>query len=164
MKYYIFVLLVILLSACSTNPKNNIDLFNGNSFKLNSNEKESQITTGLKNSYLDFIKEKEIQIPLFKSIKNSNYVIFIGLPVNTSASKLFETSIFNDSLLLTSKTDNSSYDFKKYKNGNQFISEYSANIQDNLVYILTITDSENVSDSLFNFGELSSRLQSNNSK
>ncbi|PWH82257.1 hypothetical protein [Brumimicrobium oceani] len=160
MKNYIFLFLLFLTFACgdTQKDKNEIDLFNGNAFTLNSGEKEAQITVGLKKAYLQLIENKATQIPLFKSVKGAGYTIFIGLPVNTSADQLFTAPLFNDSLLLNSKTEDSKFEFKQYAKENQYVSEFATDIQGNLIYFLALTDSKDLSDSLLNYNELSKRL------
>ncbi|RYM34954.1 hypothetical protein ERX46_06160 [Brumimicrobium glaciale] len=166
MKKFIIFSLLLFFTACTSNSDNqkSLDLFNGSTFELNESEKELAMTLHIKESYLDLIKEKSLQIPLFKIVKGPKYHIFIGLPVNTSLTEIFKAPLFNDSIKLEFKTDTTSYDYKKFKYEENYISEYVSEKEGNLIYILSVTDSEEISDSLFNFEKLSNRLQLKNNE
>ncbi len=58
-------------------------------------------------------------------------------------------------------TDSLSYFYKTHNNDTTYISEYSKVFDKNLIYILAISNSKKIADSLFNRSELSNRFNQN---
>jgi hypothetical protein len=162
MKNFFFLLCIVLISSCNSENNNDIHLFNDYFFDLSYNEKEIDISENSKNIYFDILENKNIQIPLFKCIKSLDYFIFIGLPVNTSFSEMKTSTLIGQNLSVSNNISSSSFIHKTYFNNESYFSEYTYSIEDNMVYILTVTDSKIISDSLFNQKSLFERLNSKN--
>jgi hypothetical protein len=160
MKKLITVLFITSFLACTTvKEKSELPIFNNISFKLMEGESLMDLTPEIKDNYLSYFKNTNLQIPLFKSFKAEDYTIYIGIPYNTSIEKLIELQIVDQTANpIILESDNSSYFFKKQNTDTTYISEYSMLFDKNLIYILAITDSKTISDSLLNQIELSNRF------
>lgn len=159
MKKTILHLLICLTTvSCAPEKDTEISLFNNVSFKLSENETITKIDTEKKKEFRSFFEKKAIQIPLFRCIKGDNYLIFIGIPFNTSVKELTEYGMNKELKNITSKSDSTQYTYQSYSTKNTIVSTYAQNFDDNIVYILTASNSPKLSDSLFNIEMLSSRF------
>ncbi|MBE9466764.1 MAG: hypothetical protein IMY72_00415 [Bacteroidetes bacterium] len=160
MKKILSILFIISFLACSkSKEKKEVPIFNNISFKLFESEKIVDIKNQITNNYQSYFTNSNIQIPLFKCVKNKDYTIYLSIPYNTSIEELTKFQIFGKTLGQKElQTDTLSYFFKKQYIDTAYISEYSKIFDENLIYILAITNSKIISDSLFNNTELSTRL------
>jgi len=160
MKKLLSILIIISFFACTSSKKDKeVFIFNNISFKLIEGESLVDIKPKIKENYLSYFKNTNLQIPLLKSIKNKDYAIYLGIPYNTSIEKLIKFQIFRQSVNpIVLQSDTISYFLKKQNNDTTYISEYSKVFDQNLIYILAITNSKIISDSLFNQTELSNRF------
>ena len=145
--------------GCNSNEGDEIYLFNGISFELIEGEKVIKLDKDRKEIFHSYINNKSVQIPLFRFIESKDYSIFVGLPFNTSIKELSNLSIaptFNQTFF---EGDSTSYFFKKYINDKEHVSIYTRNFSNNLVYVLTVTNSAIKSDSLLHKNALSNRFQ-----
>ncbi|MFW5804638.1 MAG: hypothetical protein ACOCWG_05355, partial [bacterium] len=96
-----------------------------------------------------FNNKKNIQIPLFKYIRNDSYEIFLGIPFNTTLEEIkkLELKSINDSV---SHAEDDVPFFKSYQKDYFYLTEYITKHDEQLVYIFTLSNSPNHSDSLFN--------------
>ena len=160
MKKLFSILFVISLLSCTTNKeKKEVSIFNNISLKLIENENIVDLKHQIIENYQSYFTKNNIQIPLFKCIINKNYTIYLGIPYNTSIKKLMKFQILDQTVgQVELETDTLTYFFKKQNNSTIYISEYSKVFDKNLIYILAITKSKMISDSLFKQTELSNRL------
>lgn len=160
MKYIILYLLIsITLVCCTSKQDESVLLFNKISFKLKKGEEVVKIDTKKKEIFNSCFDKNDIQIPLFRCIKSDRYLIFIGIPFNTSVKELTGyrlTQALNQTFF---ECDSTSYFYKTYSNEKEQITTYARNFSNNLVYVLTVTNSKELSDSLFNTKELSNRFK-----
>lgn len=158
---FLFLFLIFIIS-CSNIKNNEIALFNETSFIIFEDEVICSIDFETKNKYTENFNNSNIQVPLFKYIKNNNYEIFIGIPYNTSIDLLYQKKNGINDSLLNSKLDSLCY-FKNYKRSEKYITEYVSKVDaSSLIQISTMTISKEISDSLFNIFELSKRLKTKN--
>lgn len=160
MNKLICFLFCFLLFSCNTKNKNNdVEIFNGLKFKLQKTEVNENINKITKENYFSFFDKKKNQLPLFKFIKSNNYEIYVGLPFKSSIPKLLNNSInINDSSLIILNSDSVSFMFRKSKLNNSYITEFAKQYDANIIYLLCVTNSQSISDSLFSFEKLSKRI------
>lgn len=152
----IYFFIVVALANCNSN--NNIPLLNNNFFNTFPNEKINKIDTRVVNKFKALFQNQSIQIPLYRYIVTQQYSIFLAIPFNTNIKSLKNFNLNNTYKLDTLESDSLNYVYKSYRNKNEYISIYSELLNNNLVYILTITESKRFSDSLFNKMGLSNRI------
>ena len=98
-----------------------------------------------------------------KYIKHADYEIFIGIPYNTSIQQLFQNQLKKQDSLIDMLYSDSHSHYVKYKRNDFYIAEYATKVASNsLIYIYTMSISKEVTDSLFNKFELSSRVKTYN--
>ncbi len=156
----LFVLLLLSFFSCtsSLNDKQ-FFIFNNVSFKLIEGESLIDVTSDINEHYISYFKNTNIRLPLFKNIISNSYTIYLGIPYNSSIKKIMKFQNLDDKFnLVASSSDSSFYTFKNYNNDSTYISEYSRLFDNNLIFILAISNSKTVSDSLFNLRELSNRF------
>jgi hypothetical protein len=90
---------------------------------------------------------------------SKSYLIFIGIPFNTSVKELTNYSLTHTLNQTFFEGDSTNYFYKKYSKDKGQITTYTRNFSNNLVYILTVSNSAELSDSLFSINELSNRLK-----
>lgn len=164
MKKYLPVLGFIFFISCNSHNDNSIALFNDLSFELGKGEKLAEITSGTQSNYAGFISQKKVQIPLFRYIKATGYDIYIGIPYNTSLSELNDSKLLGDSLSLENKVDSLSFNFNTFAKDSTYFCEYIQKSQNNLLYILAVTESKQLLDSLFNYNVLAKRVNGINNE
>ena len=99
MKKLLSILIIISFFACTSSKKDKeVFIFNNISFKLIEGESLVDIKPKIKENYLSYFKNTNLQIPLLKSIKNKDYKIYLGIPYNTSIEKLIKFQIFRKSV------------------------------------------------------------------
>lgn len=160
MKNVILYLLISLTLVCCTSKQDeSVLLFNKISFKLNNAEEVVKIDTKKKEIFNSYFDENYVQIPLFRCIKSDRYLIFIGIPFNTSVKELTDYSLTQSLNQTFFEGESTSYFYKTYSNEKEQITTYAKNFSNNLVYVLTVTNSKELSDFLFNTKELSNRFK-----
>lgn len=143
--------------CCTSHQDRSVFLFNNIAFKLNDGEELVKIDFKKKEIFNSHYDKKSNQIPLFKCIKADNYLIFIGIPFNTSLKELSIGSLSQTLNLL--EGDSVNYVYKKYISKKESITVYTQDFSDNIVYVLTVSNSVELSDSLFNMETLSNRFK-----
>ena len=146
------------LVCCTSKQDSSVLLFNNISFILNDNEEVVKIDSKKKEIFTSYFDKKSVQIPLFKYIKSDSCIIFVGIPFNTSVKELTDYSLtltLNQSFF---EGDSTNYLYKKYNNEKEHITIYTRSFSNNLVYVLTVSNSSKLSDSLFNKKALSDRF------
>ncbi len=165
MKKILIFFLVVSLTACSKEKSNGITLFNDLVFKMQEGEIVRGIDEAVKNNYLKYLDNPNIQIPLFKYIKHNDYEVFIGVPYNTSIKEIIDYQLKSTEGKDTSlyfKADSISY-YKQCKKDELYIAAYASAIDSkSLLYIAAISASKSLSDSLFNQSQLSNRIATKN--
>jgi len=142
---------LFLYLSCTNNNSKEINLFNNISFTLHTGEKLSEITPVITDMYSEYFNNQQVQIPLFKYIKHKDYVIFIGIPYDTSIDKMMNLQSMKPDSCHVSLEKISTGFFNKYKKNGYYIFEYSAVFENkSLIYISAMSDSKEISDSVFN--------------
>lgn len=147
------------LVCCTSKQDQSVLLFNNISFKLNDGEEVVKIDSKKKEIFNSYFDKKSIQIPLFRCIKSDSYLIFVGIPFNTSVKELTNYSLTHTLNQTFFEGDSTNYFYKTYRNEKEQITIYTRNFSNNLVYVLTVSDSVKLSDSLFNIKALSNRFK-----
>ncbi|HLF35573.1 MAG TPA: hypothetical protein VI583_15125 [Cyclobacteriaceae bacterium] len=160
MNRLLLILFIFSFHSCSTGGKNEIRLFNNLAFILREGEYAAEIDTGIVSKYTGYFNNQDIQIPLFRYIKNDHYEIFIGIPYNTTFEKLALSRLaVYDSSRQNFKSD-SSFLYNRYVKDGFIITEYSGEFNNHsIVFISTITSDAGFSDSLFNEAALRNRIK-----
>lgn len=159
MKRASLVFYLLLLLSCKSNNNSDLHLFNNIMLKLQEGESKAQITQKLQDAYFQYIDKKPFQVPIFMIIENHNYLIYLGIPVGTNLQEIADSDIIEEAHIISSpESDLSTYAYRRYIYDAEFISEYAVNINDNLIFLFAITDSEEVSESMFNLKEISTRI------
>jgi len=158
-KVILYLLISMLLVYCAFKQDHSVLLFNKISFKLTEGEEVVKIDYQKKEIFNSYFDKNSIQIPLFKCVKSDRYLIFIGIPFNTSVKELTHYSLTQTLNQTFSEGDSTSYIYRTYSNEKEQITTYTRNFSNNLVYVLTVTNSAELSDSLFNRKELSNRFK-----
>jgi hypothetical protein len=160
MKNILIYFLVSLMFLCCESKENQfVPLFNNISFKINSGEKATKIELREKeifNSYFD--KKNNIQIPLYRCIKSEKYIIFIGIPFNTTLKELSKNKLSKNFSSPSLELYSNEYFYKTYQNNKENITIYAKNFQNNLVYILAVSNSNNKLETFFDIKTLSQRF------
>jgi hypothetical protein len=160
MKNVILYLIISLTLVCCTSKQDaSVHLFNQISFKLIDGEKVVEIDSKKKEIFNSYFDKESVQIPLFRCLKSDSYLIFVGIPYNTSIKELTDDSLTHNLNQTFSEGDSTSYFYKKYSNEKDQITTYTRNFNNNLVYVLTVSNSAKLSDSMFNIKALSNRFK-----
>lgn len=154
----LYLLISITLLCCTSKKDESVLLFNKISFKLNNVEEVVKIDTKKKEIFNSYFDKNDVQIPLFRCIKSDKYLIFIGIPFNTTLKELTDYSLSQSLNQTFFEGDSTSYFYKTYSNEEEQITTYARNFSNNMVYVLTVTNSTELSDSLFSTKELSNRF------
>ena len=155
----LYLSLSMTLVCCTSKQASNVLLFNKISFKLNDGEEVVKIDSKKKEIFNSYFDKKSVQIPLFRCIKSDSYLIFVGIPFNTSVKELTDYSLTHTLNQTFFEGDSINYFYKTYSNEKEQITIYTRNFSNNLVYVLTVSNSAKLSDSLFNIKALSNRFK-----
>lgn len=147
------------LMFCTFKQDQSVFLFNDISYKLNDGEEVVKIDSKKKEIFNSYFDKKHVQIPLFKCIKSDSYLIFVGIPFNTSVKELSDDSLTHALNQTFFEGDSTNYFYKTYSNEKEQVTIYTRNFSNNLVYVLTVSNSAKLSDSLFNIKALSNRFK-----
>jgi hypothetical protein len=158
-KLALYIIIGITLVSCTSKQDQSILLFNKILFKLTKGEEVVKIDLNKKQIFNSYFDKNAIQIPLFRCVKSDNYLIFIGIPFNTSVKELTGYNLKQTLNQTFFEGDSTSYIYKTYSNEKEHITAYTRNFSDNLVYVLTVTNSAALADSLFNIKALSNRFK-----
>lgn len=160
MKNVLLYLLISLSLVCCTSQQNQrVILFNNVSFNLIDGEEVVKIDPYKNDIFNAYFNLESIQIPLFRCIKSDSYFIYVGIPFNTTVKELTECSLTQTFNLTSFEGDSTNYLYKTYSNEKEHFTTYAESFSNNLVYVLTITNSADLSDSLFNSKEISNRFK-----
>lgn len=160
MKNIIFCLFIsTVFACCSSKQDRSVLLFNKITFKLTDGEEVVKIDFNKREIFNSYFDKSSVQIPLFRCIKSDSYLIFIGIPFNTSFKELTDYSLTQTLNQTFFEGDSTSYIYKTYSNEKAQITTYTRNFSNNLVYVLAVTNSAALSDSLFNVKELANRFK-----
>lgn len=163
MKKIIIFISILSFISCTKKNNNAIDLFNGISFEMQTGEALIEIKPNINELYSEYFNNRQPQVPLFKYIKHSNYKIFIGIPYDTSINKMIKTQLEKPDSSRVFFESSSNYFFTKYKKDGFYIAEYATVFKNNaIIYISSMTDRKEISDSLFNKLKISKRLKLKN--
>ena len=126
---------------------------------MHSGEAVMDVNSSIAQMYTEYFNNQQIQIPLFKYIKHTNYVIFIGIPYDTSIAGMIKTQLEKpDSCHLLLESNSKSF-FNRYKKNGYYITEYAIVLENNsIVYLATLADTKEIADSLFNKSEIAKRI------
>ena len=126
---------------------------------MHSGEAVMDVNPSITQMYTEYFNNQQVQIPLFRYIKHPNYVIFIGIPYDTSIAKMTKTqSEKPDSCHLLLESNPKSF-FNRYKKNRYYIAEYATVLENNsIVYLATLADTKEIADSLFNKSDIAKRI------
>jgi hypothetical protein len=155
----LYLSISMTLVCCTSKQEASVLLFNKISFKLNDGEEVVKIDSKKKEIFNSYFDKMSVQIPLFRCIKSDSYLIFVGIPFNTSIKELTDYSLIYTLNQTFFEGDSTNYFYKTYSNEKEQITIYTRNFSNNLVYVLTVSNSAKLSDSLFNIKELSNRFK-----
>lgn len=159
-KVFIVISILLLFTACTHEKNNSLNLFDDLTFKMQVGETSEDIKPIISDLYSSQFNNGQIQIPLFKYIRHSDYQIFIAIPLNTTIDKLAKTQLEefdSGSVYFESGHD---YFFIKCKRDGLYICEYAATFKKNtLIFVSLISVKKEISDSLFNKGQISKRIE-----
>ena len=155
----LFLLISLTLVCCTSKQDQSVLLFNRISFKLTDDEEVVKIDFKKKEIFNSHFDKESVQIPLFRCIKSDSYLLFVGIPFNTSVKELTDYSLTQTLNQTFFEGDSINFCYKTYSNEKEQITTYTRNFSNNLVYVLTVTNSAALSDSLFNIKELSNRFK-----
>jgi len=160
MKKIILLLFVFsTLLSCTSKNEAEVELINGLVFKLIDGEKVKSIDSETKEKYHSYINNTSIQIPLFRCIESDNYVIYIGFPISATIKKLVGLKIEHINNPIFFDTDSTSSLYVSHYDELNYITEYFKIVDNNTLFILIVSNSLELSDSLFNIETLSARLK-----
>ena len=160
MKYLMLCLSISLtIVCCTSSQEHSLLIFNEIEFDLGEGEEVVEIDLNKKEVFDSYFDEQSIQIPLFRCIQSDGYLIFIGIPFNTSIKELTNDSMTNTLTEVLFEGDSTNYLYKTYSNEKEEITIHTQNFDNNLVYVLAVSDSPELSDSLFNLNALSNRFK-----
>lgn len=155
------LLLFVLLVACSNRSNTEeLTLYNDITFDLHKGEKLKEINITLKELYLGYFKKASFQVPLFKIIESEDYILFIGIPYNTSIKELanYKIKILKpNNEQIKAESDSVSYFYKGHKTNDSVIIEFGHKFDENIIYVLAIVYS-NEKINLFTKTELLKRF------
>jgi len=155
MKNIYIVLGCFLLIGCHPKPKETL-LFDNVYFNNLQNE---EIITELNNVHQDYqqlIKDKKIQIPLYRAIKAEEYTIYIGFPYQTNLQSLSQRPLFDAKII--NQYDTTDMTYKAYQLDSMYVTEFSRKINQNFIYILAKTKSDSIQNTVLNTEKLVSRI------
>lgn len=157
------ILLIFFLLSCQTEKDaRKLNLFNNIKFSLIEGEKRIELTSQSSDLFKHYVADIPFQVPLYLNIENSYHKIFVGLPLNTSLQDFLNYQKGHTNLKTQNfETDSVSYYFKKREEGDFYISEYVVDSNNSLLFVMTLTKSKKVSDYLFNYDNLSKRININ---
>jgi hypothetical protein len=162
LKNLFFAILSLFLFSCSNkggDSNSDIPLFNDCTFKLHSGELLTESNTATQRLYENYFNNTDIQIPLFKHIKHTEYDIFIGIPVGTSVEGMSKTVLEKHNSTLDNFKKDRNYCYNQYILNGLYITELAIKIDDkSLFYISSITSNKLFVDTLLNYRELSRRI------
>jgi len=157
-KIILCILFLCLISCVTHNPKE-LSLFNNYSFQLNNGDELETLNTLIQQDYQSFVHTADYQIPLFRFIKQNDSRIFIALPFNANLKQLSKNQLLDTTaLVVKSETDSVSFSFRNFKCKTTYLSELIVQLDKNLLYILAVTDSQNVATTDFNKETLLKRI------
>jgi len=158
MKKYGILLLLMVLTACFSTPKDKVELFNGLSLKLNAGEFLQNNNSSVQEIYFSSFDNENFSVPLFKWIKGNDYSIYIGILYNTPIEQFIRSEIINRPAI-DMMTDSVTYGFQKSVSDDMYIAKYISKQGVNNLFMVAMTRSHLVADSLFTYKKFESRLQ-----
>ena len=159
MKNALSYLLVIIVHVCCNNHRyEHVPLLNNISFKLIDGEKVVEIDDRIEQKYNSHFDSNVIQIPLFRCVQNDSYIIYLGIPYNTSLKELANCSVEQSPTKVIFEGDSTKEIYKSFVSEKDYVTSYARNFDNNLVYVLAVANSALLSDTLFSREELSNRF------
>jgi len=158
MKKYGVLLFLVVLTACSSTSKDSVELFNGLSFKLNADESLRNINPSIHKTYFSLFDSETFSVPLFKWVRGSDYSIFIGILYNDSIESFIHSEIIGQPAIEL-MTDSVTYGFMKSITNDVYVAKYISKQGGNNLFIVAMTPSSFIADSLFTYEKIKTRLQ-----
>lgn len=150
---------IFLLFACNSRSDSVVHLTNGNEFKLVGSEKEREKNNTAIKQFMEFTSTyNTFQIPLFSYIQDSNYSIFIGLPVGVKGiPEIMDKFSFEK---MNFQTDSKTYAYRySYSSSNKTqYYEFFKEIGGSLYYTLIVEFQSTKKNSYFSIKSLSDRF------
>jgi hypothetical protein len=159
MKKIIFILsIAVLVASCSFENKSEIGLFNGIVFKLNQDEQVVNISGDKRDIFYGYMDKIPVSVPLFRCVETDKYVLFLGIPVGTSIKEMIDSKFSQIRNSPVIEHDSLTYFYMKHQDDKNYVTEYVKSFDKNMVYVLAISKSITLSDSLFNRKTLDARF------
>ena len=95
-------------------------------------------------------------IPLFRSIKQTNYDLYLGLPFQTSFEKL--QNRHNNQELILNETDDKSYSYQQYQTDSSYITTLIRKEKNGTIYIVVSTKDKETAQNNFTYEKLNQRI------
>ncbi len=157
----LLIVFVVLFSSCRQYDTNTrITLPNGVGISLHEGEIQNRKQSAfLITDYFSLFKEENThQIPLYRTVEHGDYRFFIGLPYGKYITKIFEEDLVEESYALVKKEKKNNISYKIYNKENQYIVEFAERIENNLIYILAVTDKKKVLENTLSLSGFISRI------
>lgn len=154
----LFFSAILLAASCTSETEQKVVLFNGATFELKEGEEIVEIDTDKKEVYNHYAQKEYIQIPVYKCVTHEKYSIFLGIPINTSIKKIIEYNSLHRRDITLLESDSINYFYATYENENNYVVEYAKTSENNLFYILVVSDIVERSGASFNKNALSKRF------
>ncbi len=133
LSFKLIVLSFLLLSACTTNPRNRMEWFNGFGFELSEQETLINPDPLLLETFRGLTAHHESQLPLFRIIESEQYRIYLAIPFDTQFDQL-KNQAFKDSTIIIKDTPQAYHCIER--NNQHVISELAGVVEGNLYFAL----------------------------
>lgn len=159
MRYLYCVVLVVFIFSCKSKKENYIDIFNEIYFEKGSDENISAIDSISHLQFETYAGRYKSQIPLFRYINGNDYRFFIGIPVRTSLNDILHPKSDSLAIVQSEQTDSLTYVNRYIYKDSVYALETVKKMNSNFLYLLMLTKSKTIADSVYNNNEINKRLR-----
>ncbi len=157
-KIILVLFAAITLVGCTSQNEREVVLFNDITFELKDGEEIISIDSQTKEYFHSYFENTDVQVPLFRCIKAGDYIIYLGIPIRAGIDRLIDLRQETINNYTAFESDSLSYFYISHQRDMDYITEYSEAFENNFIYVLAVSNSGELSDSLFNRKEISQRL------
>lgn len=140
MKKYTLLILLFSIYSCSQDINDErVNIIDSIYIELEDGESVTEMSKKNTDLYFNYIGNPDLQAPLFKHIKGTNYDLFVGVPVGTNFSKMKKS--FKKDGIFAGKSENSSTPFVyvNFNSEGKNITKYLEEIDKNLVFLVLVS-------------------------
>lgn len=159
MRYLYCAVLVLFIFSCKSKNENYIDIFNEIYFEKADGESISGIDSVIQLQFETYAGRYKSQIPLFRYISGNEYQFFIGIPVRTSLSDVLHPKEDSSAIVQNLQTDSLTYINRYIYRDSIYALETVKKMNSNFLYLLMLTKSKTIADSVYNNNEINKRLR-----